>query len=160
MTGHKFTYGNAHLEDQPLDVRHLHANVGGVKVDISIAHADNLQQAEYLANMHPALQSSNNVTNVANTAHVANAVNAASDSKVAGQASAAQVREDGAQDNNAQTNGTSVTTGDNAVNNTGVHATLASRTAPHKIKQQRYGDWALPQKPASRWVAPGSEQDQ
>lgn len=160
MTGHKFTYGNAHLEDQPLDVRHLHANVGGVKVDISIAHADNLQQAEYLANMHPALQSSNNVTNVANTAHVANAVNAASDSKVAGQASAAQVREDGAQNNNAQTNGTSVTTGDNAVNNTGVHATLASRTAPHKIKQQRYGDWALPQKPASRWVAPGSEQDQ
>lgn len=163
MTGHKFTYGNERLEDKPLDVRHLQANVGGVKVDISIAHADNLQQAEYLANMHPALQSSNNAVNTANLANAVNTTHAANvdtDSKVASQPSAAQVKEDGALGNNAQTNSATVNTSDNAAANTTSHATLASRTAPHKIKQQRYGNWALPQKPASRWVAPGSEKDQ
>lgn len=39
-------------------------------------------------------------------------------------------------------------------------APAKSESAPTKVKQQRYGNWVLPKKQGSMWVAPGADNDQ
>lgn len=113
----KFTYGNKALENEPLPTRRIQATVAGTKVNITLAHAATMEEAEYLANMHPALNDQNN--GVATLA-------------------APQDQEQAMQEQSGQ-----------------------DKTSDHKpIKQQRYGDWVLPEQPSKRWVAPGSDDEQ
>lgn len=241
----KFTYGTEPLENRQLETRRIQATVGGTKVNVTLSHAATMEEAEYLANMHPALNDPNNGTATLGYTASNNETNqwcapgseaafdqpaqAQAKSQGQGQAQAqdqatagadqaasqnlgqtpgqnpgqnqAQIQTEGqAQTQPAGSQGIShaqpaqteehtphLASGADARGSStaqGNHLFAKPRsgtlrwqapgaedvvptTAPipqtnvsgGKIKQQRYGNWALPKQQASRWVAPGADED-